>query len=184
MKRKYKVRQSSEPYPDRTQYQKEKILYIAAEEIVWNYSLDRKVKTHNSTVAPTQPGETRTYLWQIPQRTGPTSKDFECIPWFYYSTVNMVKDLNSGLVGTLIICLKNTGAVIGHHVLHFMIFNENESCNQMHAIDRRMYGNNQDLTFHIGDEVKLYLIGMGSKFDLRFNGHSFENMVRALASSI
>ena len=36
-------------------------------------------------------GEIRTYVWQIPERSGPTSNDFECIPWFYYSTVDMVK---------------------------------------------------------------------------------------------
>lgn len=36
-------------------------------------------------------GKIRTYIWQIPERTGPTSKNFECIPWFYYSTVNLVK---------------------------------------------------------------------------------------------
>lgn len=36
-------------------------------------------------------GEIQTYVWQVPERTGPTSKDFECIPWFYYSTVDVVK---------------------------------------------------------------------------------------------
>ena len=36
-------------------------------------------------------GEIRTYVWQVPERSGPTSNDFECIPWFYYSTVDMVK---------------------------------------------------------------------------------------------
>ncbi|XP_014392935.1 PREDICTED: ceruloplasmin-like isoform X2 [Myotis brandtii] len=292
MKHKYKVRQCSEQYPHQTQYQKEKIFYIAAEEVVWNYSpsrtwerelhhLQRKenetniyldkigtflgskykkvvyrrydditftkqtkrnedekhldilgplifatpgekvriifknkasrqysiyahgVKTQNFTVVPTQPGRIRTYIWQIPERTGPTSKDFECIPWFYYSTVNMVKDLNSGLVGPLIVCRKNTKANIVHRVLHFMIFNENESwyleenintyslepnqvdrnddafnlSNQMHAINGRLFGNNQGLTFHVGDEVNFYLIGIGSEFDLHtvhFHGHSFD----------
>ncbi|XP_070262050.1 ceruloplasmin-like [Myotis yumanensis] len=292
MKHKYKVRQCSEQYPHQTQYQKEKIFYIAAEEVVWNYSpsrtwerelhhLQRKenetniyldkigtflgskykkvvyrqydditftkqtkrnedekhldilgplifatpgekvriifknkasrqysiyahgVKTQNFAVVPTQPGRIRTYIWQIPERTGPTSKDFECIPWFYYSTVNLVKDLNSGLVGPLIVCRKNTKANIVHRVLHFMIFNENESwyleenintyslepnqvdrnddafnlSNQMHAINGRLFGNNQGLTFHVGDEVNFYLIGIGSEFDLHtvhFHGHSFE----------
>lgn len=36
-------------------------------------------------------GEIQTYIWQIPERAGPASEDFECIPWFYYSTVDMVK---------------------------------------------------------------------------------------------
>lgn len=38
-----------------------------------------------------------------------------------------LQDLNSGLVGPLIVCRKNTKANIVHRVLHFMIFNENES---------------------------------------------------------
>ncbi|CAK6441526.1 unnamed protein product [Pipistrellus nathusii] len=161
------------------------------------------VKTQNFTVVPTQPGKIRTYIWQIPERTGPTSKNFECIPWYYYSTVDLVKDLNSGLVGPLIVCRKNTKANIVHRVLHFMIFNENESwyleenintyslepnqvdrnddifelSNHMHAINGRLYGNNQGLTFHVGDEVNFYLIGLGAETDLHtahFHGHSFE----------
>ncbi|XP_029796663.1 ceruloplasmin-like [Suricata suricatta] len=161
------------------------------------------VKTNYSTVAPTQPGEIQTYVWQIPERAGPASEDFECIPWFYFSTVDVIKDLNSGLVGPLIVCHKNAKANLVHRVLHFMIFDENRSwyfeenvntyssepnqvdrnddnfylSNQMHAINGRMYGNNQGLTFHVGDEVNWYLIGMGSVFDLHtvhFHGHSYE----------
>lgn len=50
-----------------------------------------------------------------------------------------------------------------------------------------MFGNNQGLTFHVGDEVNWYLIGMGSEFDLHtvhFHGHSFEYTVRALDSFV
>ncbi|XP_036099596.1 ceruloplasmin-like [Molossus molossus] len=291
MKHRYNVRQCSKPHPDPPQYQ-EKIMYIAAEEVVWDYSPSRKweqelkrsqreenetdiyldktgmflgskykkavyrqydditftkqtkrngdeqhldilgplifatpgekvriifknkasrpysiyahgVKSENFPIIPTQPGNIQTYIWQIPERTGPTSKSFECIPWFYYSTVNPVKDLNSGLVGPLIVCRRHSKPSIVHRVLHFMIFNENESwyfednintysldpskvdrkdktfalSNQMHAINGRLFGNNQGLTFHVGDEVNFYLIGMGSMFDLHtvhIHGHSFE----------
>lgn len=38
-----------------------------------------------------------------------------------------LQDLNSGLVGPLIVCRKNTKASIVHRVLHFMIFDENKS---------------------------------------------------------
>ncbi|XP_008586665.1 PREDICTED: ceruloplasmin-like [Galeopterus variegatus] len=290
MKHKYHVRQCSKPNPDQTQYQKEKKIYIAAEEVVWDYSPSRKwetelhrlqgenvtdiyldktgsllgskykkvvyvqydditftnatkrnedekhldilgpliflnpgqklhvifknkasrpfsihahgVKTDSADVVATQPGKIQTYTWQIPDRSGPASKNFECIPWFYYSTVDVVKDLNSGLVGPLIICRKNTKTSIVHRVLLFMIFDENTSwyleeniktyslepdkvdrkngtfnlSNQMHAINGRLFGNNQGLTFHVGDEVNWYLIGMGSKYDLHtvhFHGHSY-----------
>lgn len=42
MKDKYRVRECLEPSPDQTQYQEEKTIYIAAEEIVWDYSPSRK----------------------------------------------------------------------------------------------------------------------------------------------
>uniref|UniRef100_A0AC11ETK9 Uncharacterized protein n=1 Tax=Ovis aries TaxID=9940 RepID=A0AC11ETK9_SHEEP len=290
MKHKYQVRECSEPNPDQTQYQEAKVIYIAAEEIVWDYSPSREwerelhrlqgqnktniyldrfetylgskykkvvyrqydditftnqtvrsedeihldilgpiifltpgekiyvvfknkasrpysihahgVKTDNPTVVTTQPGEIRTYVWQIPERSGPTSNDFECIPWFYYSTVDMVKDLNSGLVGPLIVCRKDTKENIVHRVLFFVTFDENESwyieenintysqepnqadrnditfkrSNQMPAINGRMFANNQGLVFHVGSEVNWYLIGIGDEFDLHtvhFHGHSF-----------
>uniref|UniRef100_A0A8D2EHH4 Ceruloplasmin n=1 Tax=Theropithecus gelada TaxID=9565 RepID=A0A8D2EHH4_THEGE len=301
MKHKYHVRQCGKPNPDQTQYQEEKIIYIAAEEMEWDYSPSRKwenelhrlqrenqtnmfvdksgtllgskykkvlyrqydddtftnqtkrnedekhldilgplillnpgqriqiifknkasrpysihahgVKTNNSTVVPTQPGEIQIYNWQIPDRTGPTSLDFECIPWFYYSTVSVAKDLYSGLVGPLIVCRKDISPNIVHRVLHFMVFDENESwyfednintyasepnkvdkeddnfqlSNHMHAINGRLFGNNQGLTFHVGDVVNWYLIGMGDEADVHtvhFHGHSYEYKVRAFDGSI
>lgn len=42
MKHKYHVRQCGKPNPDQTQYQEEKIIYIAAEEMEWDYSPSRK----------------------------------------------------------------------------------------------------------------------------------------------
>uniref|UniRef100_A0A8C9GMX2 ferroxidase n=1 Tax=Piliocolobus tephrosceles TaxID=591936 RepID=A0A8C9GMX2_9PRIM len=292
MKHKYHVRQCGKPNPDQTQYQEEQIIYIAAEEMEWDYSPSRKwenelhrlqrsmviapvckweggtllgskykkvlyrqydddtftnqtkrnedekyldilgplillnpgqkiqiifknkasrpysihahgVKTNNSTVVPTQPGEIQIYNWQIPDRTGPTSLDFECIPWFYYSTVSVAKDLYSGLVGPLIVCRKDINPNIVHRVLHFMVFDENESwylednintyasepnkvdkeddtfqlSNHMHAINGRLFGNNQGLTFHVGYVVNWYLIGTGNEADMHtvhFHGHSYE----------
>lgn len=42
MKHKYDVRQCAESNPDQTQYEEAKTIYIAAEEIVWDYSPSRK----------------------------------------------------------------------------------------------------------------------------------------------
>uniref|UniRef100_A0A8C2NEP5 ferroxidase n=1 Tax=Capra hircus TaxID=9925 RepID=A0A8C2NEP5_CAPHI len=181
----------------------EKIYVVFKNKASRPYSIHAHgVKTDNPTVVTTQPGEIRTYVWQIPERSGPTSNDFECIPWFYYSTVDMVKDLNSGLVGPLIVCRKDTKENIVHRVLFFMTFDENESwyieeninayaqepnqgdrnditfkrSNKMPAINGRMFANNQGLVFHVGSEVNWYLIGIGDEFDLHtvhFHGHSF-----------
>ncbi|XP_077015484.1 ceruloplasmin-like [Tamandua tetradactyla] len=291
MKHKYQVRQCPNSTLDQMSYNEEKTIYIAAEEIIWDYTPSKKwerelhrlqgrnissiylertgtflgseykkivyrqyddvtftnqterneeekhldilgplifakpgqvlrivfknkgtrphsihahgVKTNSSTVLPTQPGEIQTYIWQIPERTGPTSEDFECIPWFYYSTVDVIKDLNSGLIGPLVVCRNHTKPSLVHRVILFMIFDENRSwyfeeniktysrdpnnvnrkdpefnlSNQMHAINGRMFGENQGLTVHVGDEVNWYLISIGSELDLHlihFHGHSFQ----------
>ncbi|XP_054984107.1 ceruloplasmin-like [Sorex araneus] len=300
MRHKYQVQSCSERNPKEAQFQEERVVYITAEEIEWDYSPSKKwqrelkylqrenktsmfidrvgaslgskykkviyrqyeditftkqtvrnenethldilgpllllspgqvlrvvfknkasrpysvhahgVRTSYSTVAPAQPGEIQTYIWEVPERTGPTSMNFECIPWFYYSTVDAVKDLFSGLIGPLIVCRKDAKANLVHRVLLFMTFDENKSwyleeninthsaepsqvnksddnfqlSNLMHAINGRLFGNNQGLTFHVGDEVNFYLISIGGESDLHtahFHGHSFEYMDSGLYRS-
>nr|KAF6477346.1 ceruloplasmin [Molossus molossus] len=90
------------------------------------------VKTKSSTVTPTFPGETHTYLWKIPERSGAGTEDSACIPWAYYSTVDQVKDLYSGLIGPLIVCRKHYLKVFNpikklEFSLLFLVFDENES---------------------------------------------------------
>ncbi|TSK87429.1 Coagulation factor VIII [Bagarius yarrelli] len=57
---------------------------------------------------PVPPGEERLYNWKITKRQGPSSKDFDCKAGAYYSTVNMEKDINSGLIGPILICRPGT----------------------------------------------------------------------------
>ncbi|XP_019486255.1 PREDICTED: ceruloplasmin isoform X1 [Hipposideros armiger] len=90
------------------------------------------VKTESSTVTPTLPGETRTYIWKIPERSGAGIEDSACIPWAYYSTVDHVKDLYSGLIGPLIVCRRHYLKVVNpikklEFFLLFFVFDENES---------------------------------------------------------
>uniref|UniRef100_A0A8C8Z8S5 Ceruloplasmin n=1 Tax=Prolemur simus TaxID=1328070 RepID=A0A8C8Z8S5_PROSS len=90
------------------------------------------VKTESPTVTPTLPGETRTYMWEIPERSGAGMEDSACIPWAYYSTVDQVKDLYSGLIGPLIVCRTHYMRVFNpqkklEFSLLFLVFDENES---------------------------------------------------------
>lgn len=55
-----------------------------------------------------EPGTSFTYTWTVPQHVGPTVNDPPCLTWMYYSATNIVEDTNSGLVGPLVICRKNT----------------------------------------------------------------------------
>ncbi|XP_028650392.1 ceruloplasmin [Erpetoichthys calabaricus] len=91
------------------------------------------VKTESPKVYTTSPGEVHTYTWYIPKRSGPGDSDFDCNVWAYFSTVDAVKDMFSGLVGPLIICKKRIRETLGlkkkqkEFALLFMIFDENQS---------------------------------------------------------
>uniref|UniRef100_A0A2I3GEK6 Ceruloplasmin n=1 Tax=Nomascus leucogenys TaxID=61853 RepID=A0A2I3GEK6_NOMLE len=94
--------------------------------------LHADVGDKSSTVTPTLPGETRTYVWKIPERSGAGTEDSACIPWAYYSTVDQVKDLYSGLIGPLIVCRRHYLKVFNprkklEFALLFLVFDENES---------------------------------------------------------
>uniref|UniRef100_A0A667IA06 ferroxidase n=1 Tax=Lynx canadensis TaxID=61383 RepID=A0A667IA06_LYNCA len=144
---------------------------------------------------PTLPGETHTYIWKIPQRSGAGTEDSACIPWAYYSTVDQVKDLYSGLIGPLIVCRTHYMKIFNpitklEFSLLFFVFDENESWyiddniktysehpEKVNKDDEefiesnkiyygRMFGNLQGLTMHVGDEVNWYLMGMGNEIDL------------------
>ncbi|XP_073673584.1 ferroxidase HEPHL1-like [Garra rufa] len=107
-------------------------------------------KTHQNGV---QPGEVLTYNWTIPKRSGPGSKEPNCITYAYYSSVSLVEDLMSGLVGPLIVCRKNTlntdrrrTDIDKEFALLFMVFDENRS----HYLD---------------ENIKTYLKTDPEKFD-------------------
>ncbi|XP_059142420.1 hephaestin-like [Physella acuta] len=55
-----------------------------------------------------KPGQTVTYEWGIPERSGPGPNDPNCVPWLYYSAVEAVRDVNSGLVGVMVVCRRGT----------------------------------------------------------------------------
>ncbi|XP_028260436.1 ceruloplasmin [Parambassis ranga] len=91
------------------------------------------VKTETPDVHQTQPGETHTYNWYVNKNTGPTNEQENCAVSAYYSTVDVAKDLYSGLIGPLVICRRSWARSLGlkkeveEFVLLFLVFDENES---------------------------------------------------------
>ncbi|XP_054852244.1 hephaestin isoform X3 [Eublepharis macularius] len=80
------------------------------------------------------PGEIATYRWDVPERSGPGPNNSACVSWVYYSKVDPVKDLFSGLVGPLKVCRKGMLDVDGRvkgvsreFALLFLVFDENQS---------------------------------------------------------
>ncbi|MBZ5596954.1 MAG: multicopper oxidase domain-containing protein [Acidobacteriia bacterium] len=80
------------------------------------------------------PGETHTYTWQVPERAGPGPADGSSVIWLYHSHVNEQRDVNSGLIGPIIITARGMAGPDGRpkdvdreFVSLFMIFDENVS---------------------------------------------------------
>uniref|UniRef100_A0A7M4FAK8 Hephaestin like 1 n=1 Tax=Crocodylus porosus TaxID=8502 RepID=A0A7M4FAK8_CROPO len=102
----------------------------------------------------TLPGEINTYRWNVPEWSGPGYSDPNCITWVYYSTVNFVKDMYSGLVGPLIICrkgiLKEKGLrkdIDREFALLFLVFDENESWYLKENIEKYLHKNPDNLNY-------------------------------------
>ena len=49
-------------------------------------------------------GGSHTYHWEVTSAVAPAADDPPCLTYTYFSHVDMVKDYNSGLIGTLLIC--------------------------------------------------------------------------------
>ena len=73
-------------------------------------------------------------MWEVPERAGPGPNDGCSVVWFYHSHVNESKDVNSGLVGAIIITAKGKANPDGtpkdvdrEFISLYMIFDENSS---------------------------------------------------------
>ncbi|XDV30260.1 hypothetical protein PO909_033215 [Leuciscus waleckii] len=141
-----------------------------------------------------QPNSTFTYMWTINSKSGPQNNESDCRTWAYYSAVNPERDINSGLIGPLLVCRKGTLAKKPvdrrEFVLLFMTFDENKSWyyeENRERIERKNRRAIMDPNFHdnlkfdaingiiyslkglrmyTNQLVKWHLINMGSPKDL------------------
>jgi FtsP/CotA-like multicopper oxidase with cupredoxin domain len=80
------------------------------------------------------PGKTFTYEWDVPERAGPGPNDPSSIVWFYHSHVDERRDVNSGLIGAIVVTRQGMARPDGtpkdvdrEFATLFMIFDENNS---------------------------------------------------------
>ncbi|KAE8285867.1 Coagulation factor VIII Procoagulant component Precursor [Larimichthys crocea] len=78
------------------------------------------------------PGGYYKYVWDISFNDGPTASDPECLTYSYSSQVDTVRDVNSGLIGALLICKSSAFTADGQRrnpafVLLFAVFDETKS---------------------------------------------------------
>ncbi|HUZ94635.1 MAG TPA: multicopper oxidase domain-containing protein [Edaphobacter sp.] len=81
-----------------------------------------------------EPGHTFTYTWEVPERAGPGPNDPSSIVWLYHSHANELMDVNSGLIGAIIVTRRGMALPDGRpkdvdkeFVTLFMMFDENQS---------------------------------------------------------
>lgn len=167
------------------------VLYNKINEgFLYKDSVDAAVKKGSKVL----PFQNFTYIWTVPDSAGPGPKDPDCINYAYYSAVNPVKDANSGLVGPLVICKRNTPMKrkFKEFPLLFTIFDENDSnyldeniatyCtrpgevdkeneefienNKNHGINGLLYGNLKSLIMIQDETIYWYLMGLGNEVDI------------------
>ncbi len=80
------------------------------------------------------PGQTYIYSWTVPERAGPAPGDSSSILWVYHSHFVEPRDMNTGLVGPILISAKGSTKVDGtprdvdrEFIVGFAVFDETES---------------------------------------------------------
>jgi manganese oxidase len=80
------------------------------------------------------PGSTYTYLWTVPERSGPAAMDGSSVLWMYHSHFVESTDINTGLIGPIIVTARGQARPDGspkdvdrEFVTDFSIFDETDS---------------------------------------------------------
>uniref|UniRef100_A0A674GX72 Coagulation factor VIII n=1 Tax=Taeniopygia guttata TaxID=59729 RepID=A0A674GX72_TAEGU len=120
------------------------------------------------------PGKTHTYVWEIQENQGPTDDDSACLTHSYSSNTNSVKDINSGLIGALLVYFWKSwyseqsspaGAQPPAH-----------NRTELHTINGYINGSLPGLTLCLKKQVHWHVIGLGSGPEVHsifFEGHTF-----------
>ena len=102
----------------------------ASEGMAYNDGSDAAAKVGGHVL----PGQTHTYTWEVPERAGPGPRNPSSVVWLYHSHVNEMIDVNSGLIGAIIITRRGMALPDGRpkdvakeFVALYMIFDENQS---------------------------------------------------------
>ena len=140
--------------------------------------------------AAVAPGKTFEYVWQVPPRAGPGPRDPNSIVWLYHSHVNERNDVNSGLIGAIIVTRKGmarpdgTPNDVDREVVQLYIeFDENQSWfiddNVKRFTTDPAHVNLAELTPFDPEGHFDFLLGQGigvQNFRYNINGYQFANM--------
>ena len=101
-----------------------------AEGALYNDGTEGTVKA-DDTVAP---GATFTYIWSVPERSGPAAMDVSSVLWMYHSHFVESTDMNTGLVGPIIVTRRGAARPDGspkdvdrEFITDYSVFDETDS---------------------------------------------------------
>lgn len=131
------------------------------------------------------PGATYTYVWQVPERAGPSDGDGSSVLWIYHSHVDEGKDINSGLIGPLIITRQGMARADGspkdvdrEFVAQFGLFDEHLSWYwdanvvRLYGDPKNYHGEDKDVhDFHHFFTINGYLDANGPLLTMRKGEH-------------
>jgi FtsP/CotA-like multicopper oxidase with cupredoxin domain len=136
-----------------------------------------------------QPGGTKPYIWQVPHRAGPAPGEPSSKVWLYHSHVDEYNDINTGLVGAMIITARGKARpdasptdVDREFVTMFVIFDESRSWYldkniQDYAQDPKSL-NKGDVDFILPDDTAS-IIGLGRGFANTNHKYSINGFIYA-----
>lgn len=121
------------------------------------------------------PGDTYTYTWYVPERSGPGPMDASSVLWMYHSHVDEPADTNTGLIGPMVVTAREHARPDGRPddvdrelFAMFTIFDENRSFYLADDVDKHC-GRPSDVDVHDPDFVE-------SNRMHSINGRSFGNL--------
>jgi FtsP/CotA-like multicopper oxidase with cupredoxin domain len=127
------------------------------------------------------PGATATYVWQVPERAGPMPAEGSTAFWLYHSHVDEGRDINTGLIGPLIVTRRGMARPDGsptdvdrEYVAQFGLFDEHRSWYWDLNL-KRLYGDPKNYDgavkeiheFHHLYTINGYIDGNGPRFTMR-----------------
>ncbi|KAM4020126.1 coagulation factor VIII isoform 2-T7 [Anomaloglossus baeobatrachus] len=135
------------------------------------------------------PGQLYTYIWKIPENYGPAESDPLCITSAYYSHSNSSYDINSGLIGAILICkpgsLTEDGQQYGvqEKIIALAVFDEGHShyahdgnIQPLHTINGHINGSIPEQNICLKKPIHFHVIGFGTNFEVHsisLERHSF-----------
>ncbi|KAB5577055.1 hypothetical protein PHYPO_G00205580 [Pangasianodon hypophthalmus] len=148
------------------------------------------------------PGKEHTYYWEVTPEVAPQAADPPCVTYTYFSHNDIVKDYNTGLIGTLLICkpgsLEESGKQVHFNqefTLLFGVFDESNTWyskgdaplkeNVKYTINGFTNGSVPNLSVCAHSKVTWNLVGMSSEpelFSVHFNGQVLQQSGHKVSS--